>query len=152
MKGTYMETLKIKKVREGAIVPKRATGGSAGIDLCASIEEPLTVKAGGHALVPTGIAIALPTDGYAAFVFARSGLAIKHGLGLLNGVGVIDSDYRGEIGVGIVNQSDEDYVISPSERIAQLVVMPVSLMPVEETDTLDETERGAGGFGSTGKK
>lgn len=152
MKGTYMETLKIKKVREGAIVPKRATDGSAGIDLCACIEEPLTIKAGGHALVPTGIAIALPSDGYAAFVFARSGLAIKHGLGLLNGVGVIDSDYRGEIGVGIVNQFDEDYVISPSERIAQLVVMPVSLMPVEETDTLDETERGAGGFGSTGKK
>ncbi len=152
MKGTYMETLKIKKVREGAVVPKRATDGSAGIDLCACIEEPLTIKAGGHALVPTGIAIALPSDGYAAFVFARSGLAIKHGLGLLNGVGVIDSDYRGEIGVGIVNQFDEDYVISPSERIAQLVVMPVSLMPVEETDTLDETERGAGGFGSTGKK
>ena len=147
-----METLKIKKVREGAVVPKRATDGSAGIDLCACIEEPLTIKAGGHALVPTGIAIALPSDGYAAFVFARSGLAIKHGLGLLNGVGVIDSDYRGEIGVGIVNQFDEDYVISPSERIAQLVVMPVSLMPVEETDTLDETERGAGGFGSTGKK
>lgn len=147
-----METLKIKKVRENAVVPVRATAGSAGIDLCACIDEPLTVKARGHAFIPTGIAIALPSAEYAAFVFARSGLAIKHGIGLLNSVGVIDSDYRGEIGVGVVNQFDEDYVIAPGERIAQLVVMPVSLMPVEEVDALDETERGSGGFGSTGKK
>lgn len=147
-----METLKIKKVRENAVVPKRATVGSAGIDLCACIDDPLTVKARGHAFIPTGIAIALPSAEYAAFVFARSGLAIKHGIGLLNSVGVIDSDYRGEIGVGVVNQFDEDYVIAPGERIAQLVVMPVSLMPVEEVDALDETERGSGGFGSTGKK
>ncbi len=146
-----MEVLKIKKLRENAVIPKRATEGSAGIDLYACIDEPITVKAGGHAMIPTGIAIALPTDGYAAFVFARSGLAIKHGMGLLNGVGVVDSDYRGEVCVGIVNQFDEDYTISPSERIAQLVIMPVSLMPTVETDVLDETERGEGGFGSTGK-
>ncbi|MBQ3151239.1 MAG: dUTP diphosphatase [Clostridia bacterium] len=147
-----MEVLKIKKLRDNAVIPKRATEGSAGIDLYACIDEPITVKAGGHALIPTGIAIALPTDGYAAFVFARSGLAIKHGMGLLNGVGVVDSDYRGEVCVGIVNQFDEDYTITPSERIAQLVIMPVSLMPTVETDVLDETERGEGGFGSTGKK
>ena len=152
MKGNTMETLKIKKVRENAVVPVRATAGSAGIDLCACIDEPLTVKARDHAFIPTGIAIALPSAEYAAFVFARSGLAIKHGIGLLNSVGVIDSDYRGEIGVGIVNQFDDDYVIAPGERIAQLVVLPISLMPTEETDTLDDTERGTGGFGSTGKK
>ena len=84
--------------------------------------------------------------------FARSGLAIKHGIGLTNSVGVIDSDYRGEIKVGVINQVAESYTISPGERIAQLVVMPVSMMPVEECDRLDDTARGAGGFGSTGKK
>jgi dUTP pyrophosphatase len=101
--------------------------------------------------VPTGIAIALPSAELAAFVFARSGLAIKHGIGLLNGVGVIDSDYRGEICVGLVNQFDEPYEIQPGERIAQLIILPVSLLPVFETDNLDETERGSGGFGSTGR-
>ncbi len=146
-----MECLKIKKVRESAKVPQRATQGSAGLDLCACIDAPLTIKAGGHAFVPTGLAIALPGNEYAAFVFARSGLAIKHGLGLLNGVGVVDSDYRGEVCVGITNQFDEDYTVAPGERIAQLVVMPVSMMPVVETDSLDETDRGAGGFGSTGR-
>ncbi|MEI6578415.1 MAG: dUTP diphosphatase, partial [Eubacteriales bacterium] len=83
--------------------------------------------------------------------FARSGLAIKHGIGLLNGVGVIDSDYRGEICVGLVNQFDETYQITPGERIAQMIVMPVSLLPVLEAESLDETERGSGGFGSTGR-
>ena len=146
-----MDNLKIKKLRDNAIVPVRATSGSAGIDLCACMDEPLAVSGRGHALVPTGIAIALPGDGYAAFVFARSGLAIKRGLGLLNGVGVIDSDYRGEVCVGLVNQFDDDYVIQPGERIAQLVVMPVAALPVVEVDSLDETARGAGGFGSTGR-
>ena len=146
-----MENLRIMKVRENAKVPQRATQGSAGLDLCACIDEPLTVKGRGHAFIPTGIAIALPDNGYAAFVFARSGLAIKRGLGLLNGVGVVDSDYRGEVCVGIVNQFDEDYTVMPGERVAQMVVMPVSMMPVIETDSLDETDRGTGGFGSTGK-
>ncbi|MBQ3005240.1 MAG: dUTP diphosphatase, partial [Clostridia bacterium] len=93
---------KVLKLKENAIVPKRATTGSAGVDLCACIDEPLTIKGRGHALVPTGIAIAIP-EGYAAMLYARSGLAIKHGLGLLNGVGVVDSDYRGEVCVGLVN-------------------------------------------------
>jgi len=96
-----MESLKIMKVRENAKVPVRATGGSAGLDLCACIDEPLTIKGRGHALIPTGIAVALPGSGFAAFVYARSGLAIKHGIGLQNGVGVIDSDYRGEVCVGL---------------------------------------------------
>lgn len=147
-----METLKIRKVSENAIIPKRATGGSAGLDLCACIDAPITLQGGETALVPTGLAIELPSADYGAFIFARSGLAIKHGIGLLNAVGVIDSDYRGEIKVGMINQINEAYTIEPGERIAQMVIMPVSMMPVEEVDTLGETDRGAGGFGSTGTK
>ncbi len=147
-----METLKIKKVNENAVIPHRATEGSAGLDLCACIDEPLTLGGGETALIPTGLAIALPSAQYGAFIFARSGLSIKHGIGLLNAVGVIDSDYRGEIKVGVINQVKEPYTIQPGERIAQLVVMPVSTMPVEEAESLDETERGSGGFGSTGTK
>ena len=147
-----METLKIRKVSENAIIPKRATGGSAGLDLCACIDAPITLNGGETALIPTGLAIELPSAEYGAFVFARSGLAIKHGLGLLNAVGVIDSDYRGEIKVGVINQIGEAYTIEPGERVAQMVILPVSMMPVEEVETLGETDRGAGGFGSTGTK
>lgn len=146
-----METFKIKKLRENAKIPFRATPGSAGMDLYACIDEPITVKGGEKAVIPTGIAIELPSAELAAFIFARSGLAIKHGIGLLNSVGVIDSDYRGEICVGIINQLKEEYTIQPDERIAQLVIMPVSLIAPVEAEALDETERGAGGFGSTGK-
>ena len=147
-----MEMLKIKKVRENAVVPGRATSGSAGLDLCACVDEPVTLESGATAVIPTGIAIALPSAEYGAFVFPRSGIAVKHGIGLLNSVGVIDSDYRGEVMVGVINQVKEAYTIQPGERIAQMVIMPVSLMPVEEVDKLDDTQRGAGGFGSTGKK
>lgn len=147
-----MEMLKIKKVRENAKVPFRATSGSAGLDLCAAIEEPVTLKGGATAVIPTGIAIALPSNEYGAFIFPRSGLAVKHGIGLLNSVGVVDSDYRGEIMVGVINQISEEYVIQPGERVAQMVIMPVSMMPVEEVSELDDTERGVGGFGSTGKQ
>lgn len=147
-----MEVLKIKKVQENAIIPKRATEGSAGLDLCACIDEPLTLKGGETALIPTGLAIELPGNQYGAFVFARSGLSIKHGIGLLNAVGVIDSDYRGEIKVGVINQIQEAYTIEPGERIAQLVILPVAMMPVVEADSLADSERGAGGFGSTGTK
>lgn len=146
-----MEILKIKKVRENGKVPQRATSGSAGLDLCAATDSPVTLKCGETAIIPTGIAIALPSENYGAFVFARSGLAVKHGIGLLNSVGVIDSDYRGEIMVGVINQIEEEYTIQPGERIAQLVVMPVSVMPAVEVGDLDETDRGSGGFGSTGR-
>ena len=146
-----MSELKIKKLRENAKIPFRATEGSAGMDLYACIDEPITLKGGEKAVIPTGIAIALPSAELGAFVFARSGLAIKHGIGLLNSVGVIDSDYRGEICVGVINQLQEPYTINPDERIAQMVIMPVSLIPAVEVEELDETERGAGGFGSTGK-
>jgi dUTP pyrophosphatase len=146
-----MRELRIRKVRQTAYVPRRATDGSAGLALCACIEEPVTIPARGSVTVPSGIAIALEDNTAAAFVFARSGLAIKHGIGLLNGVGVVDSDYRGEIRIGLINQSDAPYVIEPGERIAQLIVMPVCVPAVIEPDTLDETVRGEGGFGSTGR-
>ncbi len=147
-----MKELKIKKVRENAKIPTRGTVGSAGMDLYACIDEPITLNGGDKAIIPTGIAIGLDSPKYAAFVYARSGLAIKHGIGLLNSVGVIDSDYRGEICVGVINQLKEPYTIEPFERIAQMVIKPVELPELVEVDDLDETDRGAGGFGSTGTK
>ena len=145
------EIFKVRRLRESAQLPFRATEGSAGMDLYACIDSPVTLGAGEKAVIPTGIAIELPSAELAAFVFARSGLAIKHGIGLLNGVGVIDSDYRGEICVGVINQLAETYTIAPDERIAQLVIMPVSLITPVEAQSLDDTARGEGGFGSTGK-
>lgn len=145
------EIFKVRRLRESAKLPFRATEGSAGMDLYACIDSPVTLGAGEKAVIPTGIAIELPSAELAAFVFARSGLAIKHGIGLLNGVGVIDSDYRGEICVGVINQLAEPYTIAPDERIAQLVIMPVSLINPVEAQSLDDTARGEGGFGSTGK-
>ncbi len=147
-----MKELKIKKIRENAKIPTRATVGSAGMDLYACIQEPITLNGGDKTVIPTGIAIGLDTPEYAAFVYARSGLAIKHGIGLLNSVGVIDSDYRGEICVGVINQLKEPYTIEPFERIAQMVIQPVALPELVEVESLDETDRGAGGFGSTGTK
>ena len=145
-------TLPIKKLHPEARIPVRSTGGSAGMDLCARIDEPVTVPAGGRVGIPTGIAMGLPGPETVGLVFARSGLAVKHGLALSNGVGVIDSDYTGEIRVGLVNLSDKAYTIEPGERIAQLVIMPVLLPEVELVEALEETARGAGGFGSTGRK
>ena len=144
--------LKIKKCSATAILPTRGSVGSAGADLYADISEPITLQPGGRALVPTGIAIALPDAGYVAYVFARSGLAIRNGITLSNCVGVIDSDYRGEIKVGLVNQSAESYTLNPGDRFAQLVISPVVIPTLVECADLDETDRGAGGFGSTGKK
>lgn len=147
-----MSILKIKKVRENAIIPKRATEGSAGMDLYACIDAPIEMNPGDRVMVPTGIAIALPDANQVALIFARSGLAVKKGINLSNSVGVIDSDYRGEIQVGLINQSRETYTLEAGERIAQLVVMPVCLPQVQEVAELDDTERGEGGFGSTGRK
>lgn len=146
-----MDTLKIKKLTETAVVPVRATEGSAGLDLSADISESIVLNGGDTAVIPTGIAIEIP-EGYVAYIFARSGLSIKHGITLLNAVGVIDSDYRGELKVGVINLKKEPYEIKQGERIAQLVIMPVSLMPVEKALELTDTKRGDGGFGSTGKK
>jgi dUTP pyrophosphatase len=142
--------LKIQCLR-GAAMPAYASKGAAAFDLCAAVDKPLTVPAGARALIPSGIAIELPSSGYVALVFARSGLAVKKGLMLANGVGVVDSDYRGEILVGMLNTSDVDCEILPGERIAQLAVMPVCVCELIRTDELGKTDRGAGGFGSTGR-
>ena len=143
--------LLIKKLDERAIVPKAATGGSAGMDLYACIDEPITLAPGQLAVVPTGIAIELPDNTCAAFLYARSGLGVKHGICLSNGVGVIDSDYRGEVCAGLCNVSDKPYVIEPNERVAQMVIAPVFTPDIVEVDELSDTKRGAGGFGSTGR-
>lgn len=150
-----MEKLLIKfvspKIGTDIEPPKYATSGSAGMDLSACIDEDITLQPGERALVPTGIAIALPSPAYVALVFARSGLAIKKGIGLPNGVGVIDSDYRGEIKCGLVNFSESAYTIHCGDRIAQLVIMNVDQPKLEIVTELPETDRGTGGFGSTGK-
>ncbi len=143
--------LLVKRLRDGAVIPKRATEGSAGHDLYALLDEPVTVRPCGLVRIPTGIAIALPCPDYAAFVYARSGLAIKFGIAPSNCVGVIDSDYRGEVIVGLTNHSSEPYTIQNGERIAQMILAPVVLPEIIESDTLDDTARGAGGFGSTGR-
>ena len=131
-------------------LPQFATPGSAAMDLRACLDGPVTLQAGARAVIPTGLAMALPSADYVALVFARSGLGIKKGVCLSNGVGVIDSDYRGEIAVGLVNLSGEDYTVQPGDRIAQLMVVPVVQPTVTLADELDETGRGSGGLGSTG--
>ena len=146
-----MSVLKIKKLKKDARVPLRATVGSAGMDLYACIEEAVTIAPHEIKLIPTGIAIALESADYVAYLYARSGLAIRHGIAPANCVGVIDSDYRGEVCVGLINQTTEPFVIEPNERIAQMVISPVILPEIEVMDELDDTDRGAGGFGSTGR-
>ena len=141
--------LKIKRLREGAVIPKRATAESAGLDLSALLEQPAVIAPGEIVKIPTGIAIGLE-KGTVGLVYPRSGLASKHGITLANCVGVIDSDYRGELLVPVTNHSGVPFTIESGDRIAQLVISPVLLPEVEEADSLDETERGAGGFGSTG--
>ena len=147
--------LKIKplspKVGKEIPFPAYATAGSAGMDLRACIDEPMTIRPMERVKVPTGFAIALPGPQWVAFIFARSGLGIKSGITLPNCVGVIDSDYRGEIIVALTNLSDTDYTIQPGDRVAQLVIMPVTQARVSVVEELDETERGTGGFGSTGR-
>ena len=147
-----MEYLKIKKLKENAVIPKRATSGSAGVDLYACIDEPITVKSGDLVKIPTGIAIELPNENMAAFVFARSGLGIKHGIAPSNAVGVVDSDYRGEICVGLTNHGTEPFIVEPQTRIAQLIVMPVLPLPILEVNDLSDTQRGENGFGSSGTR
>ena len=132
-------------------LPSYATPGSAAMDLRACVSEPVVIAPGARAVVPSGIAIALPSSEYVALLFARSGLAAKGGVCLANGVGVIDSDYRGEIGVALLNTGSDPYTILPGDRIAQLMVTPVVQPAVELVEELPETTRGAGGFGSTGR-
>jgi len=142
--------IEITKVRDGAVLPEYQTAGAAGMDVCACIDDAITLQPGEREMVPSGFAIALP-DGYEAQLRARSGLSIKHGITMINGIGTIDADYRGEVGVLLVNLGQEAFEITPGMRIAQLVVARYERIDWSEVATLEATERGAGGFGSTGK-
>ena len=148
--------LKVKalspKIGKEIPAPFYASAGAAAMDLHACVDAPVTIPAGGRAVIPTGIAIALPSAQYVALVFARSGLGIKHGVAPANCVGVIDSDYRGEIQVGLQNHSGVPYTIQPGERVAQLCIAPVYTAAFVPAEELGDTQRGEGGFGSTGTK
>ncbi len=132
-------------------LPAYATGGSAGLDLRACIEQPLTLSAGATEMVPTGLSIHIADPAYAAMILPRSGLGHKHGIVLGNLVGLIDSDYQGPLMVSAWNRSRTDYVLQPMERLAQLVVVPVQQIEFDIVDDFEDSLRGAGGFGSTGK-
>lgn len=148
--------LKVKKLRPDAMLPKRMTEYSAGYDLSACLDEPEIIAPGETKLIPTGIAVELECgasddSGYVMLIYARSSLAVKHGIAPANCTGVVDMDYRGEIFVALRNSSDKPYSISHKERIAQLIVSPVYYPEIEEASDLSDTERGEGGFGSTGR-
>ena len=145
-----MEAIRVKILRPGATLPAYGTAEAAGADLTACLEAPVTIEAGSTAFIPTGIALEVPV-GCAGLVYARSGMACKQGLAPANKVGVIDSDYRGEIMVALHNQSGSARSIEPGQRIAQLLITPVLTPAYEEAATLSDTARDAGGFGSTGK-
>ena len=134
---------------QGLPLPSYATAGAAGMDLTAALDAPLTLAPGGRALVPTGLEIALPA-GYEAQVRPRSGLALKHGVTVLNSPGTVDSDYRGEIGVVLINLGEAPFTVTRGDRIAQLVVAPVMHAHWDEVSVLSATARGRGGYGSTG--
>lgn len=150
--------LKVKRVNSNAVIPKRATIESAGVDLYACIDKDVVLHPGDIKTIGTGIAIAPAVKGcphdarWACFIYARSGLATKYGVAPVNCVGVIDSDYRGEVKVALINHGKENFVVENGMRIAQLVMKPVLFPEIIEVDELDKTSRGSGGFGSTGVK
>ena len=146
------QTVKYQKLDPRAQAPEYATAGAAAADLHALLDAPMTVAPMQRVLVPTGLAIELPGAQTVALVYARSGLSIKHGLCMANGVGVIDSDYRGELRVPMVNLGAESYTIQPGERVAQLCIAPVYTEAFVPADALEESARGTGGFGSTGRQ
>lgn len=146
-----IQTIKIKKIDTNAQLPTYGSEGSAGADLYACIEEGIQIKPGESVLIKTGLAFEIPLD-YVGLIYARSGLATKRGLAPANKVGVIDSDYRGEVMVALYNQTENIQIVEPRERIAQLVITPYLKVEFEEVNELDSTLRGSGGFGSTGKK
>ena len=131
-------------------LPYYASEGAAAVDLHACLDEAAVVPSGGQALIPTGLAVAIP-DGYAGILAVRSSMGVKNGVSLSNGIGVIDSDYRGPLGVSLHNLRDTDYVVQPGDRIAQLLIVPVLRPELEVVEELPETARGANGFGSTGR-
>ena len=143
--------IKVRRLNENAELPYRATEGSAGADLFACVTEDVIIAPGAREMIPTGIAIELPDSGCGAFVFPRSSVSSKFGVSLANCVGVIDSDYRGEIKVPLINHSDKPYTVKNGDRIAQMVIMPVIVPEFTECEQLGDTGRGEGGFGSTGR-
>ena len=145
-----MEKVAVKKLREGAILPSFGSEWAAGADLYACLEQDVTIAPGETTFVPTGLAMELP-KGYAGLIYARSGMACKRGLAPANKVGVIDSDYRGEFIVALHNHGAVSQTVSNGERIAQLVITPVLIPEYVEAESLSETDRGTGGFGSTGR-
>ncbi len=142
--------ISVKKLKPNALLPQFATAHAAGMDISACIDEPITLQPHERVVIPAGFAIALPV-GYEAQVRGRSGLAAKYGIMPANGVGTIDADYRGEVGVILLNTSNEAFTIEPGMRIAQLVIAKHETVEWDEVEVLDETNRGEGGFGSTGK-
>lgn len=145
-----MNAIPVKKLRSGAVLPTYGSAQAAGADLYACLDAPLTIAPGQTAFVPTGIAMEVP-QGCAGLVYARSGLACKRGLAPANKVGVVDSDYRGEILVALHNHGTKIQEIAPGERIAQMLITPVLTPPYEEVQALSDTSRSGGGFGSTGR-
>lgn len=145
-----MKTLRIQRLRRDAVIPERATQGSVGYDLSACIDAPVTIAPQETARIGTGLAIALD-QGFAAFLYARSGLGVKSGIVPANCVGVVDSDYRGEIVVGLRNCSAMPFTVKNGDRIAQMVIAECALPQLLVCDALDDTPRGSGGFGSTGR-
>jgi dUTP pyrophosphatase len=141
--------VRFKRMRPGALVPKYMSAGAAGLDLASAADEAVTLPPGGRTAVPTGLSFEIP-EGYEGQVRPRSGLARKHGVTLTNTPGTIDSDYRGEVQVLLINLGDAPVVIQPGDRIAQLVIAPVTLAELEEATELSDTKRGSGGFGHTG--
>jgi dUTP pyrophosphatase len=141
--------IKVIKVKDSAVIPTYQTEHSAGMDLYACLDSPITLKSLERIMIPTGLMIEIPI-GYEAQIRARSGLAIKYGITIINPIGTIDADYRGEVGILIVNLSNEAFTIEPGMRIAQMVIAQYEHISWEEVDSLSETERGDGGFGSTG--
>ncbi|MCR5608186.1 MAG: dUTP diphosphatase [Lachnospiraceae bacterium] len=151
MENINTSKVSIKKLKKDAVIPSYGTPYAAGADLYACLEEPVTIKPSETVMIPTGVSMAIPT-GCAGLIYARSGLASKKGLAPANKVGVIDSDYRGEILVALHNHSTKEAVVEGGERVAQLVITPYIKALFNETDELDETDRGSNGFGSTGTK
>ena len=143
--------MELKIISKSGIAPSYATAGASGMDLKAYIDEPITLKPMERMLVPTGLFVQIP-EGYEGQVRARSGMAIKHGIGLVNSIGTIDSDYRGELKIPVINFGNEEYVINNGDRIAQFVIAKYERVDVSLVDSLDDTERGEGGFGHTGIK
>ena len=145
-----MVKILIKRIKKNISLPEYKTEGSSGMDLLACIEQTITINPGKKELVPTGIAVAIPKE-FEIQIRPRSGLAAKNGITVLNTPGTIDSDYRGEIKIILINLSKEPFIINKNDRIAQMVICPIIKGSLEEVDTLPETFRGTGGFGSTGK-